>query len=322
MAGQGAEDGIADADRAPAVFTSLVEEYAAYARRIRDLAEETVREERLYLGRFLAAQPVSSRAELFGSLTREHVRHFVFGYAENHGPGSRRWMQLTLRSFLRFCYCREYLRCDISSAVPAFRSQRLASVPKGIEDSTVGLLLDSLAGDSSAAVRDRAIVELIAAYGVRGIQVRHLRLDDVDWAENRIWFHAVKRGKPVVQHLTARVGNSLLVYIRDVRPKATRYAEVFLTLRRPFHPFTWSGSLSSVIARCLRRIGARLPEGVSHGTHAFRHAFASRLVGQVPLKYIADMLGHRDLSSTFIYSKVDFKALRETALPWPEEVTR
>ena len=319
---RGLEDGVADGDRTPSVFTSLAEEYAAYARRIRDLAEETVMEQRLYLGRFLAALGVSSREELFGSLSQQRVRQFVFKYAEDHGPGSRRWMQATLRSFLRFCYYREYLRCDVSSAVPASRRQRLASVPKGIDDGTVSLLLDSLAGDSPAAVRDRAIVELIATYGVRGIQVRHLRLDDVDWAENRIRFHAVKRGKPVVQHLTARVGNSLLAYIRDVRPDTTPYAEVFLTLRTPFHPFNWSGSLSSVIASRLRRIGARLPEGVSHGTHAFRHAFASRLAGQVPLKHIADMLGHRDLSSTFIYSKVDFKALRETALPWPEEVTR
>jgi site-specific recombinase XerC len=44
------------------------------------------------------------------------------------------------------------------------------------------------------------------------------------------------------------------------------------------------------------------------------------MAGRVPLKNIADMLGHRDLSSTFLYSKVDFKALAETALPWPGEV--
>ena len=61
-----------------------------------------------------------------------------------------------------------------------------------------------------------------------------------------------------------------------------------------------------------------LPEGVSHGTHGFRHAFGARLVGKVPIKNIADMLGHRSLMSTFHYSKVNLEELRQTAQPWPE----
>ncbi len=40
-----------------------------------------------------------------------------------------------------------------------------------------------------------------------------------------------------------------------------------------------------------------------------------------PLKAIADVLGHRHLGTTFIYTKVDFNALRQVALEWPEEVT-
>lgn len=306
--------------RPPAVVVELIDEYVAYARRVRGLEEETVKEQRLYLGRFLATQPVSSRAKLFASLTSGCIRRFVFEYAEGHGPGSRQWMQMALRSFLRFCHHRGYLPCDLSGAVPAFRSRRLSSVPKAIDDRSIGLLLESLDGKSPLAVRDLAIIVLLLTYGVRGVQVRRLRLDDIDWAENQIRFQAVKRGKCVVQHLTPEVGNSLLAYIRDARPNESPYPEVFLTSRRPFHPFNWSGSLASIIASRLRRIGARLPDGVSHGTHSFRHAFASRLAGQVPLKDIADMLGQRDLSSVFIYSKVNFKALREAALPWPDEV--
>jgi integrase/recombinase XerD len=303
-----------------AVLADFVDQYVAYGRRVRNQAEETVAERRLYLGRFFAAQSAASPAELFASLTATSIRRFIFEYAECHGPGSRRWMQATLRSFLRFCHYRRYLPCDLSSAVPASRSWRLSSVPKAIDDGTVSALLESLGGGSPTAVRDLAIVELLVTYGVRGIQVRHLRLDDIEWADNRIRFQAVKGGRPVVQHLTPRVGNSLLAYIQGVRPRAAAHAQVFLTLRPPFHPIGSSGSFASIISRRLRRIGAQLPKGVSHGAHSFRHAFASRLVGQVPLKYIADMLGHRDLTSTYLYSKVNFTALRETALPWPEEV--
>jgi site-specific recombinase XerD len=41
-----------------------------------------------------------------------------------------------------------------------------------------------------------------------------------------------------------------------------------------------------------------------------------------PLKAIADVLGHRHLGTTFIYTKVDFNALKQVALEWPQEVTR
>jgi site-specific recombinase XerD len=55
------------------------------------------------------------------------------------------------------------------------------------------------------------------------------------------------------------------------------------------------------------------------GSHVFRHAFASRMLkhGQ-SLKTIADMLGHRHINTTFIYTKVDLETLRQLPLDWPE----
>ncbi len=81
-------------------------------------------------------------------------------------------------------------------------------------------------------------------------------------------------------------------------------------------PLKNSSSLSEIVARRLRAAGVDLP---SRGAHALRHAFACRMLrrGQ-PLKVIADMLGHRCLQSSFIYTKVDFPALQQVPLGWPE----
>jgi site-specific recombinase XerD len=55
------------------------------------------------------------------------------------------------------------------------------------------------------------------------------------------------------------------------------------------------------------------------GAHAIRHAFATRLMEQaVPIKTIADLLGHKCIDTTAIYTKVDLEHLRNVAREWPE----
>jgi integrase len=195
----------------------------------------------------------------------------------------------------------------------------LSSVPKAIDDETAQRLLNSVDTKIPIGLRDYAILLLLITYGVRSIHVRKLRLEDIYWEDNRIHFRAVKKGKAINQYLTPEVGNSLLAYINEARQNSVPHSEVFLISRPPFNPIKAASTIRSMIAERLRRIDAHLPEGVSHGAHSFRHAFATRLVGDVPFKHIADMLGHRDLSSAFIYSKVSFSNLAKAAQPWPEE---
>jgi len=78
-----------------------------------------------------------------------------------------------------------------------------------------------------------------------------------------------------------------------------------------------------VVAReALRRAGLR-PTG-RVGAHIFRHSLATRMIrGGASLGEISQVLRHRSISTTQIYAKVEFEALRGVALPWPgEEVQR
>ena len=103
----------------------------------------------------------------------------------------------------------------------------------------------------------------------------------------------------------------------NARP-ACACPEVFLTCRAPYHPLPNANALSALVARRIRAVGIDVP---SPGAHAFRHGFATRMLQQGhSLKAIADVLGHRHLGTTFIYTKVDFQALKQVALEWPQEV--
>ena len=170
---------------------------------------------------------------------------------------------------------------------------------------------------SHAGRRDYAIVQLLYTYGVRGGQVRALRLEDIDWAKNQILFKALKHGKDSRLPLTPEVGESLLDYLRNSRPSSSS-PHVFLTSRAPYHPLPRSNSLSAIVQRHIQAAGIELS---SKGAHAFRHCFATRMLDKGHcLKEIADVLGHRHLATTFIYTKVEFNGLRQVALQWPQEV--
>ncbi|MEW6665033.1 MAG: site-specific integrase [Thermodesulfobacteriota bacterium] len=250
-------------------------------------------------------------------LTAERIEGFFLNYAQGMGRSARRSMQSALRTFLRFCLHQGYVRRPLDLAVPTLRTYKLATVPRGLTDTQAQRVLRCIKRSNHVGRRDYAIVQLLYTYGVRGGQIRALRLDDIDWTHNQILFKASKHGKDSRLPLTPEVGGSLVDYLRNSRP-ASSSPHVFLTCRAPYHPLPHSSSLSAIVELRIRAAGIDSP---SKGAHAFRHCFATRMLHQGhSLKAIADVLGHRHLSTTFIYTKVDFNALKQVALEWPQEV--
>ena len=168
--------------------------------------------------------------------------------------------------------------------------------------------------DSAVGIRDHAILQILYSYGVRGGQLRALSLADINWAQNEIRFAPMKQGKEIIQPLTVEVGEALLAYLEKARPR-TGHQEVFLTTRAPYRSLRHN-ALSEIVRRRMKASGIEIP---SQGAHVFRHTFATRMLAQGEhLKTIADMLGHRHLTTTYQYTKVDFRALNQVALDWPE----
>jgi len=111
------------------------------------------------------------------------------------------------------------------------------------------------------------------------------------------------------------VGNALLDYLRNVR-KTCRYQEVFLTLRAPYIPLKTSNALSQIIRTAMIKEDISSP---NKGAHCFRHGFVSRMLKQgVPFKHIADLVGHKHIQTSFIYTKIDFNSLASVPLELPE----
>jgi integrase len=250
-------------------------------------------------------------------LSSDRIEDFFISYAQSMGRSARHSMQSALRTFLRFCVHNGYIEQPLDRAVPTLRTYKLATVPRGLSDGEAQQVLRLINRNSHVGRRDYAIVLLLYTYGIRGGQVRALHLEDIDWAQNQILFKASKHGKDSLLPLTDEVGEGLLDYLQNSRP-AYPCPHVFLTSRAPYHPLPHSSSLSAIVDRRVKAVGIELS---SKGAHAFRHCFATRMLHEGhSLKAVADLLGHRHLGTTFIYSKVDFNALKYVALEWPQEV--
>ncbi len=303
----------------PTTLPALADQY--HYQRCQEVIKFTADKEMVYVRRFFNYfGPPEAPSNLFAQLCPKSISAFLVKYASQYGPGSRRWMHNTLRVFLRFSYRSGYMPSDLSLFAPCIHSRRMGKVLRAIPVECIHSLISSIGCDTPVDLRDRAIICLLAGYGIRGVQVRRLCLEDINWAEDRIYFRAAKRGRPIEQFLTAQVGNSLLDYISKGRGDSS-YREVFLTCHEPFEPLTRSNLFSWVIRKRFRQAGITLPEGVSYGSHGFRHAFASALYGKVPFKDIVDMLGHCDPSSTLVYGKIDMPTLKKAALEWPGGVS-
>ena len=292
----------------------VLQQYLDYLRGERQLAQTTCQVHRACLVPLFDAlgEPVMER---IAQLSPEQVLDFFTRQVSTGAPSLPPSLQSVLRSFLRFCRQEGYLDRDLTGALPPIHSYRLADVPRGISEQNAYQTLSCIDRTTPVGQRDFAIILLLYTYGVRGGQVRALQLQDVAWRDNRIRFPATKGGKEVVVPLTEEVGDSLLAYLRHARPP-TRYPQVFLTTHAPYHPLRSPSTVSVLVAQRLKQAQVSLPRA---GSHVFRHGFAARMLHQgQSLKTIADLLGHRHLDTTFIYTKVDLDKLQQLPLEWPE----
>lgn len=299
------------------IYQALMDDYLQWLRLYQYASDGTLEVRANSISKFLQWLGPQATTQGLAGLTPEMIETFFLSHAQTIGRSGRRSMQSALRTFLRFCLQQGYFQHPLDRAVPALRTYKLSTVPRALTEEQSQRVINVVDTSTESGRRDYAILQLLYTYGVRGGQVSAMRMEDIRWADNQILFRSLKHGKDSLLPLDIEVGQSLLDYLRYARPCCSS-PHVFLTCRAPYRPLAYSSSLSAIVERHIRAAGIDVP---SKGSHAFRHGFATRMVNKGhSLKEVADVLGHRHLSTTFIYTKVDFNALQQVALDWPVEV--
>jgi site-specific recombinase XerD len=215
-----------------------------------------------------------------------------------------------LRVFLRFAHRQGLLARDLSDAVGWPQVYRLASLPRSISWEDVNKVLAGVDRRTSAGRRDYAILLLLVVYGLRAREIAALTLEDIDWKRERLAIPERKAGHSTAFPLTATVGEALVAYMKDGRPR-TDDRHLFFRAVAPIRPIG-AAAVSGRARHYLLKAGLDVPRP---GSHTLRHTTVQRLVdADFDLKTIGDFAGHRSAASTEVYAKVAVEALREVAL--------
>jgi len=189
----------------------------------------------------------------------------------------------------------------------------MTSIPRAISTDHVRQLLASIDRGTPMGRRDYAILLLLARLGLRSSEVALLELGDIDWESGRLYVRA-KEAQRLELPLPTEVGKAIVAYLRRGRPLSTS-RRVFLRAKAPIRGFQGASGVGSIVRHSLQRAGIDAP---TTGAHQFRHGLASEMLRRgASLGEIGELLGHRHPQTTKIYAKVDLKALRKLALPWP-----
>ncbi len=211
----------------------------------------------------------------------------------------------SLRSFFRFASREGFLPFSPISEV---RSPRIGRpLPKYLTVTEVERLLDAPDRRTPEGMRDRAMLMLMYAAGLRASEVVFLRMENVD--ANAGFLRVLgKGGKERVVPVAETALDALREYVKDWRPRFVgKKATNALFLSRLGRQITRQ-TLWNRIAHWARESGI----SAKISPHTLRHSFAGHLLaGGADLRAVQAMLGHADISTTQIYTHVTPERLRE-----------
>jgi len=268
------------------------------------LADNTLEAYRHDLRTFAAF--CEEQAITFQSLAPTDIQAFLITLKEKHGLAissiSRRLVVVKL--FCRFCYQQGWLNDDVAQLIETPRKwQRL---PKVLNNREVDSLLMLPDVEDALASRDRAILEMFYATGIRVSELVGLRLEDIHLDVGYVRVFGKGRRERIVP-LGSRAIEATREYLRELRPELVQgYSTDRLFVSRTGRPFDRT-NVWRLVVKYARRMGIT----GKLSPHTLRHTFATHLLaGGADLRVVQELLGHVDIATTQVYTHVDSTRLK------------
>ena len=216
----------------------------------------------------------------------------------------------SLRTFYKYLY--KIRKTDTNPAQGLSLPKKPKSLPKFLTDYEVEQILNNVNIDTPAGYRNKTILELLWATGMRVSELSGLNFEDLNLDENEIKVFG-KGAKERIVLISERAKSYLIRYIETARPLVAKGYETDCSGSSPvfinntgyrLQPKTVSKAINDIVDKI------KLPKHVT--PHVFRHSFATHLLeGGADLRVVQELLGHASISNTQIYTHVSSQHLKE-----------
>lgn len=242
------------------------------------------------------------------SKVREYI-HFIQKFNYKKTTIARKIS--SIRTFYK--YLNREQKIDTNPAENLNLPKKPKSLPKFLTDDEVEKILSNVKMDTPAGFRNRAILELLWAGGMRISELSGLNFGDLNLDENEIRVFG-KGAKERIILVSNKAKNYLENYIKTARPLITKnYQMLSISEDAPvFINRTGFRLQPRMVRKIINEIVAKieLPKHVS--PHMFRHSFATHLIENgADLRVVQELLGHASISNTQIYTHVSTQHLKE-----------
>jgi integrase/recombinase XerD len=283
------------------------------ALRVRDYSEHTVRNRKVHIGFFLdwcTERGLSEPTEITRPVLERYQR-YLFHYRKKNGEPlsfrSQHTRLVPLRVWFKWMTRQNLILHNPASEIELPRlGYRLPKHVLTISEVEQVMMQPNLA--DPIGLRDRAILEVFYSTGMRRLELINLKLYDLDAERGTILIRQGKGKKDRVIPIGDRALAWTQKYLEESRPKLAAEPDdgtVFLTaLGEPFSRDHLSDAVRThILAAQLGKTGA---------CHLFRHTMATLMLeGGADIRFIQQMLGHADLSTTQIYTQVSIRLLKQ-----------
>ena len=271
----------------------------------RGLSENYQVSTRRSLTEFAAWCSAARQGTTVGEVTQPMISDYLS--AKKRGglsAASIKLVVVALRIFFRFLGRTGVLKRDPTETLTLPRIDRY--LPETLNESQVQCLIESVETKQPLGLRDRAIMELLYASGLRISELANARLENMNFEEGILRVTG-KGNKMRIVPVGRKACQALSSYLATERPKLVKgrsRSEIFLSTR--------GGKLTTARIWQIVKTRAR-HSGLEKNIypHLLRHSFATHLLGNgADLRIIQEMLGHADISTTQVYTHVDQQRLK------------
>lgn len=210
----------------------------------------------------------------------------------------------SIKAFFDYLFHEKQIEKDISSILKAPKIEK--KIPEILTVEEVNLLLEQPEGKNSKEIRDKAMLELLYATGMRVSELLHLKVEELNLSMGYVVCHEGHKERIVPFGKEAK--KALERYMKEARANMLgEEKQDYLFINCSGTPMSRQG-----FWKLLKVYAGRAGIEKEITPHTLRHSFAAHLVGNgADLKSVQEMLGHSDISTTQIYAGLNGKNIRE-----------